>query len=49
VTKLRLLWGLTSSEIAEVIGASKATVDRDWRFARLWLAANLLGEKPPAR
>lgn len=41
VAKLRALWGLSQTETAEVMGLSKATVDRDWRFARVWLAANL--------
>ena len=28
-------------EVAEVIGVSRSTVDRDWRFARTWLATRL--------
>jgi RNA polymerase sigma factor (TIGR02999 family) len=38
VAKLRLIWGLEMSEVAEVIGASLPTAERDWRFARAWLA-----------
>jgi len=41
VVKLRALWGMSSQETADVLGISKSTVDRDWRFARAWLAANL--------
>jgi RNA polymerase sigma factor (TIGR02999 family) len=43
VTKLRLIWGLTVPEIAEAIELSVATVEREWRFARKWLAAELAG------
>lgn len=38
VAQLRLLWGLEIDEIAEMLGVSCSTVDRDWRFARRWLA-----------
>jgi RNA polymerase sigma factor (TIGR02999 family) len=41
VVELRVLWGLSRVETAEVLGVSKATVERDWRFARAWLMANL--------
>lgn len=30
--------GLTNEETAEVLGVSRATVERDLRFARVWLA-----------
>ena len=29
--------GLSSPEISEVMGLSRATVDRDWATARAWL------------
>jgi RNA polymerase sigma-70 factor, ECF subfamily len=29
--------GLTIAEIAELLGLSKATVERDWNFTRAWL------------
>ena len=45
VTKLRLLWGLTVPEVAEALGISVTTVEREWRFARRWLAAELTGNK----
>lgn len=41
VMELRALWELTSAETAEVLDVSRATVDRDWRFARAWLITNL--------
>ena len=41
VAKLRLLWGLTLPEIVEALGTSQSTVERDWRFARSWLIAEL--------
>lgn len=41
VAKLRVLWGLELDEIAEVLGVSRSTVDREWRFARRWLVARL--------
>ena len=36
--KLRVIWGLTMPEVAEALGISLATVERDWSFARAWLA-----------
>jgi RNA polymerase sigma factor (TIGR02999 family) len=41
IAKLHLLWGLTIEEIAGVVGASRSTVEREWRFARKWLAMRL--------
>ena len=41
VVKLRALWGLNPAEVADVMGLSRSTIDREWRFARKWLAANL--------
>jgi len=32
---------MTEEEIAEVVGASLATVKRDWDFARSWLITQL--------
>lgn len=37
VVELRFFGGLGTAEIAEILGVSRATVDRDWRFARTWL------------
>jgi len=41
VVELRLFAGLGPAEIAGVTGSSVATVGRQWRFARSWLAARL--------
>ena len=43
VVQLRLFWGLEIKEIAETLAVSPSTVDRDWRFARRWLAWELRG------
>ena len=37
VVELRFFGGLDMAEIARLLGVSRATVDRDWRFARTWL------------
>lgn len=41
VVKYRVLWGLTMPEIAEALGVGLATVERDWAFAKVWLAREL--------
>ncbi len=41
VVELRLFAGLGPGEIAAVTGSSVATVGRQWRFARTWLASQL--------
>ena len=41
VVELRFFAGLEVPEVAEVLGISSATVKRDWRFARAWLATAL--------
>lgn len=38
VVKYRLLWNMSIAETAEALGASTATVERDWQFAKAWLA-----------
>jgi RNA polymerase sigma-70 factor, ECF subfamily len=37
VVELKFFGGLTIDEIAEVLGISAATVEREWAFARAWL------------
>lgn len=44
ILEQRYFGGLALEEIAEVLGVSLATVKRDLRFARAWLAAELRGE-----
>jgi RNA polymerase sigma factor (TIGR02999 family) len=41
VVELRFFAGLTSEEVAEVLGVSESTVKREWRSAKAWLAAQL--------
>ncbi len=37
VVELRFFGGLSVEEVAEVLGVSRATVEREWSFARAWL------------
>jgi len=41
VVELRYFAGMTEEETAEVLGVSRETVKRDWRFARAWLKQRL--------
>lgn len=41
VVELRFFGGLTEIETAEVVGQSRATVQRDWALARAWLRRRL--------
>lgn len=41
VVELKFFSGLNTDEIAAAAGISRATVVRDWRFARAWLADRL--------
>jgi RNA polymerase sigma factor (TIGR02999 family) len=41
VVRLRFFGGLQWREIAEVVGAQKRAVERDWEYARAWLHAEL--------
>lgn len=38
---LRVFWGASMPEIAGILNVSLATVERDWQFARRWLALRL--------
>jgi RNA polymerase sigma factor (TIGR02999 family) len=42
--ELRFFGGLGAAEAAEALGVSEATLLRDWRAARAWLASRLRGE-----
>lgn len=44
VVELRFFGGLSSEESAELLGVTRRTVERDWRFARAWLYEELAGE-----
>jgi RNA polymerase sigma-70 factor, ECF subfamily len=44
IIEYRFFIGLTYEEIAEILGISATTVQRDWRFARSWLKTEITGE-----
>jgi RNA polymerase sigma factor (TIGR02999 family) len=48
VVRLRFWGGLTYAEIAEDLGVSIATVERDWQAARAWLYGRLKGRRTDA-
>src|ERR1700683_1522962 len=37
IVEMKFFGGLTAPEISQVLGVSRATVDRDWATARVWL------------
>lgn len=41
IIEMRFFGGLTSQEVAQAIGVSLSTVDREWKFARVWLLSRL--------
>jgi DNA-directed RNA polymerase specialized sigma24 family protein len=43
LVELRFFGGLDVPEAARVIGASRSTVERQWRFARAWLRDEISG------
>lgn len=49
VVKMKVVWGLTMPQIAESLGISLATVERDWAFAKAWLAreTDAMKDGPP--
>jgi RNA polymerase sigma factor (TIGR02999 family) len=38
VVRLRLVWGLDKASVAAALGMSRRTAERDWAFAKAWLA-----------
>ena len=50
IVELRYFGGLTSDEIAELLEISVSAVNREWRFARLWLRREMRrqGPQPPS-
>ena len=38
---MRYFGGLTTEEIAAVLGISEQTVNRDWTFAKAWLVREM--------
>ena len=47
IIELRFFAGLTTPEIAEVLGISTATIERDYTFARAWLHRELRAHQDP--
>lgn len=47
IAKLRIFAGLTISEVADVLGIPRRSVDRQWAFARAWLRTHLSADDPP--
>jgi RNA polymerase sigma factor (TIGR02999 family) len=41
IVDMKFFGGLTSPEVSEVLGLSRATVDREWATARAWLRREL--------
>jgi RNA polymerase sigma factor (TIGR02999 family) len=44
--EIRFFGGLEVAEISEMLGISPATVDRDWRAAKAWLASEIRRQRP---
>lgn len=47
VVEMRFFGGMTTEEIAEVLGVSVRTVAMDWEFARAWIGRELGGDRAP--
>jgi RNA polymerase sigma factor (TIGR02999 family) len=48
IVEMKFFGGLTAPEIAQVLGLSLATVDRDWATARLWLFREMRQSASPS-
>lgn len=49
VVEMRYFGGLTSEEIALVLGISQQSVNRDWNLAKAWLAREMSREEYDGR
>jgi RNA polymerase sigma factor (TIGR02999 family) len=49
LVKLRYFAGMTLAEAASALGISTATADRQWKYARAWLARHLRPDTSPGR
>jgi RNA polymerase sigma factor (TIGR02999 family) len=47
LVKLRYFSGLSVQEAADVLGISRATADRYWAYAKVWLDCAIAGERKP--
>jgi RNA polymerase sigma factor (TIGR02999 family) len=47
IVDMKFFGGLTSPEVSEVMGLSRATVDREWATARVWLRRQMSRSPPP--
>ncbi len=47
IVKLRYFAGLTEEDTAQALGVSRTTVQRHWRYARVWLLNELRGPGVP--
>ena len=43
IVELRFFGGMTNEEVADFLGVSRATVDRQWRAVKAWLRSQLQG------
>jgi RNA polymerase sigma-70 factor (ECF subfamily) len=43
IVEMKFFGGLSAPEISEVLGISRATVDREWATARVWLHRQMSG------
>ena len=41
IVKMRVVWGMTVPEVADALDVSTSSVDRDWRWAKAWMADEL--------
>lgn len=46
IIELRYFARLSVPEVAELLGVSKSTVEREWRFARAWLMRHMNRNEP---
>lgn len=44
IVEYRYFGGFTLEEVAEILGVSSATVEREWRLARTWLKREISGD-----
>jgi RNA polymerase sigma factor (TIGR02999 family) len=48
VVEMKFFAGLTEHEIADALGIARATVERDWTFAKSWLQVQMEPPRPGA-